>query len=131
MSTENSHDTWQTRFRKKVKKIDLLATDAGSIIWRPQPSRQFVLTAAYLKVRNTAGTFTDAPDISITNGTTATVVTTAAITAKVEGEVQRLPVTANVAFDYEHPLTLVISDAPAGGTQIDVDLILFADKISE
>ena len=125
---ESSHETWSTVFRKRIRKISGLATEVGKVIWRPQPGRQFALSRAYAKVRTQVGTNSDAPNINVSNGTTNTIAGVDLLVA--QGAVQRLTVTGNVIFDYDNPLTLVVSDAGAGSTTLDYDLILFADKIT-
>jgi hypothetical protein len=126
-----SHETWPTRFRKRIKAINtLVAIPApGEVIFRPVPGTQYVLESAYVRVRNIDGAVTDAPNISLTDGTTATVAGVDLLT--VEKKVQRLAVVGDVVIDYDHPLSLVVSDAGAAAGAMTHDLILFVDKISE
>lgn len=124
-----SLETWNTSFRKKVKAVSALAAIVGDVIFRPQPGTQYVLARAYAKVRTVEGTVSDQPNISLTNGTTATVA--AVDLVGTVGLVQRLTVTGNVVIDNDHPLTLVSADAQDGGTVYDYDLILFVDKLSD
>lgn len=124
-----SHETWNTRFRKKVKAISALVTSTGVVIFRPHPGTQYVLESAYARVRKITGTVTDAPNIKLTNGTTDTVAAVD-ITVPALG-VQRLAVVGNVVVDYDHPLTLVSADAADGATVFTYDLILFVDKLSD
>lgn len=128
-SDESSHETWAFRFRKKVRKLSLLVLEAGKVVWRPQPGRTFILSEAYLKIRTSTGTNTDAPSIKLTDGTTDVVA--AVDTSVVEGAYQRLTVTGNAVFTNDAPLTLVIGDAPAGSTVLDMDLVLVATKLSD
>lgn len=126
------HETQHATWRKKIKKVNVLALLADEVLWQPQYGRQFMLSRAYIKVRNHTGTNTDLPAISLDNGTDGQdVVAAVDIASTVVGAVQRLTVIGNLLFDHDKPLRLQISDAPAGSTVYDVDIILFADEISE
>lgn len=125
------HETARAIWRKKVKKINMLALDS-EILWQPPANRQFVLLHAIVKVRNHEGVNSDDPEIQIDNGTDAqNFVAAVDLASQVVGSVQRLAVIGNFAFDYDNPLRLRITDAPAGSTVYDVDLILVALEISE
>lgn len=126
------HETKNAVWRKKVKKVNMLALLADEVLWRPPLGRQFMLSRAYVQVRNHTGTNTDDPEISLDNGTDGQAVVAAVdLASQVEGTVQRLTVIGNLLIDNEHPLRLQISDAPAGSTVYDVDFIFFVDEISQ
>lgn len=125
------HETARAIWRKKVKKINMLALDTV-VLWQPPANRQMILLHAIAKVRNHEGVNSDDPEIQIDNGTNGqNNVAAVDLASQVVGDVQRLAVVGNYAFDYDHPLRLRITDAPAGSTVYDVDLILVALEISE
>lgn len=132
--TQNTtrHETGKFMWRKKVKKVNMLALLPDEILWQPQFGRQFMLLWAFVKVRNHEGVNSDDPNISIDNGTDGQdVVAAVDLASQVVGTVQRLTVIGNLLFDHDNPLRLQIADAPAGSTVYDVDIILIAAEISE
>jgi len=126
--SESRYDTWSFLFRKKVKKLSALALVVGSVIWRPKPNQTLVLLHAFYRKRTITGTVTDDPAFKLTNGTTDIV---AVVDLVNTNDYQRLAVAGHAVFDYNNPLTLVISDAPAGATVWDYDLVLVAAKLSD
>ena len=72
---ETSYDTGVFLVRKKVKNINLLVTAVGTVIWTPAVNEQFMVLAAFLKIRKAVGTNTDAPAIKLTNSTVDIVAT--------------------------------------------------------
>jgi hypothetical protein len=123
----SAHETWPTRFRKRINSLDALALVAGDVIFRPPPGTTFMLMTAIYKERSIVGTVTDDPAFKLTNGTTDIV---AAVDLVNTNDYQRLTVTGNAVITHDDPLTLVISDAPAGATTWDYDLILEVLKLS-
>jgi hypothetical protein len=129
MSRLSAHETWNTRFRKKVKALSALALVTGDVIFRPPPGTTFKLMTAIYKKRTITGTVSDDPNAKLTNGTTDLV---AAVDIVNTNAYQNLVVVANNAvITHDAPLTLVISDAPAGATVWTYDLILEVLKLSD
>lgn len=130
-----SLETWNTRFRKKVKAVSALATIAGDVLFRPVRGTQYVLESAYVKIRTVVGTVTDAPNITMTGYTPGAspphTVVGAVDLGTTPGLIQRLAVIGNVYIDNDHPLILTSADAQNGGTVFDYDIILFLDKVSD
>jgi hypothetical protein len=124
------HDTANFFVRKKIKRANMLAAEAGEVIWRPPLNEQYVLTHVITKAKQITGTVSDAPNVSLTNGTTA-VVAAVDLTADETGEIQQLTVVGGIVIDNENPLTLVVGDAAGGATVFDVDIVLAAIKLND
>lgn len=134
MSLLSNHETWQHHtVRKKIKKIDLLTvpTDPYIVLWRPAPGRQFVVTELFSKVRNTAGTQSDEPNVLFDNGSNGSNIVADVTVVSTANNVQKYTLSATKVIDYDHPLRVKITDAPAGLTEIDIDVIVFARKLSD
>lgn len=127
---ENSYETWKFLFRKKIRRINLMAlvADADGVLWRPAVNEQFMLTQAIIKIHN-VGVNTDAPNIRLRAN--AVDIVAAVDTLVADGATQRLAVVGNQVIDHDHPLTYAILDAPAGSTVLDMTLIIVALKISD
>lgn len=127
---ENTYETWKFFFRKKIRRINLLAllADADGVLWRPAVNEQFMLAHAIIKIHN-IGVNSDAPNIRLRAN--AVDIVAAVDTLVADGAVQRLAVVGNQVIDHDHPLTLAILDAPAGSTTLDMTLVLIAFKISD
>lgn len=134
-----SHETWTPKFRKKVRGLSALATIAGTIIWKPQIGRKFVLTEAYVYIPATdddldiragiIGTVTTEPNITLTDGTNE--VTGSVDLPITNGSLLALDVQRSIFFDHTHPLTLVQTISQVGATRFKYDLILVATKLTD
>lgn len=129
---DNRRDTREFIFRGVYKNVDLLATPAAVTVFTPAPGEQWMVLAAFQRVRATAGTETDPADYQIDNGTNGNdiVATTTSVSAAVN-DVKRLTVTGNHVVTQAKPLRLRITDAAGGLTEFKADFIFSLMKISE
>lgn len=116
--------------RIKMKSISLMNT-TGLNIWRPGRGVSFILTEAYMKVRETTGVNTTPPEIIIDNGTNGQNLVTQVATVITKGAYQRLAVIGNHVVDNSKPLRLRKAVAAEGSTKFLVDLIFFGHDLSK
>jgi hypothetical protein len=129
---DNRRDTREFFFRGVYKNVDLLATPEAITVFTPAPGEQWMLLAAFQRVRATEGVESDPADFQIDNGTDGQdiVATTTSVSAA-ENDVKRLTVTGNHVITQEKPLRLRITDAAGGLTEFKADFIFALMKISE
>lgn len=101
----------------------------ADVIWRPNRGETWVLLHGFYKRRQIVGVVSDDPSLSLTDGTSLIV---GAVDLVNTNAYQRLVLTGpNVVITNEAPLTLAITDAPAGATVWNYDLILFFARLSD
>lgn len=128
---DTRHDTKEFLFRKVIKDIDLLATPANQDLFTPRPGETFMVQSAFMRVRETAGTETDAANFQIDDGTDGNdIVASVSAISTEENAVQRLAVVGNFPLTQDKPLRLRYTDAAGGLTALKVDLIFSLMKIS-
>jgi hypothetical protein len=128
------HETAQAIFTKKVKAVSLVASTPAEpevVLFQPEGAQQFMLTQAFVRVRNRDATAPGvAPQVAISDGTNNHV-GPVALASHAEGFVQRLAVVGNIIVDATHPLTLEKSAIATTTLQYDVDVIVVLVKVSD
>lgn len=125
------HETKEYLFRKVIRAIDLLATPANETLFTPRPGEIWMVQSAFMRVRSTAGTESDAANFQIDNGTDGNdIVATLSAISTEEDAIQRLAVVGNYSLTQDKPLRLRYTDAAGGLTELTVDLIFSLMKVS-
>lgn len=114
--------------RVKVEKISLLALFADRVLFRPPRGETWWVTGAVVKRRALAGVVTDDPQITLSTADGLLVTGVDIVNTE---DFTRLLTDGDNEITYDKPLLMSVTDAPAGATTWDVDVIVFLARISD
>lgn len=125
----HSLDSGRRIFTKKYRSVDLtvagVTANATQLMFRPPTGTKWYVKQVYTHVRDVAGTVTDAPNITIDNGTdTENFVAAVDLGTAEDAFKQHTLASTTRILDHDHPLRLKSNDGADGSTTFLVDVIV-------
>lgn len=124
---ESHHETEHRIVTRKLRSIDLvdIVTDPDQVIFRPPVGQEYAVLNVFAKGRVIEGVLTDAPDVTIDNGTTGQDIVASFAMPSTEVTERKTVLQNNLLVTNTTPLRLLKTDATDATTYLgDITVVL-------